>query len=451
VEIGRRSAKLSALSSTDVPAVTPTTTIDHAKVSLPWLARLRWGLVAGQIASVVLAYETLDVELNLARIGFFVALTVTTNLLLFWHLRMDRPVSRTLCGAVLILDTIVLTGLLRETGGSSNPFSVLYLVHITLAAVLLDARWTWGLTVLSVLGYGSLFLSHEHAGHVGHDFSSHLRGMWLAFTLTAALTASFVVRLTAAIRRRDREIEEIREQAARSERLAALTTLAAGAAHELGTPLATIAVAAGELERAVSRLPSPHAAPLLDDARLIRGQLDRCRAILDQMTAAAGEVTGEAPNPVALEEIFSSVRDALSPEDAKRLQVKLDVEGTAVVPHRAFARAVTSLVRNAFDASVQGETIDVSVGVGERDALRVTVSDRGSGMTADVLERATDPFFTTKAPGRGMGMGLFLARALAEQLGGRLLLVSTEGVGTSATLELPAHCLGPGRRQGRDV
>ncbi len=417
------------------------TTIDHAKVSLPWFARLRWGVAAGQLGAIVFAYEALDVQLDFARIGFLVAVTVATNLLLSRHLRRDRPVSRALCGAVLILDTLVLTGLLRETGGTSNPFSVLYLVHITLAAVLLDAAWTWGLTALSVLGYGSMFLSHAHVGHVGHEYSSHLRGMWLAFTLTAALTAAFVVRLTGAIRSRDREIEAIREQAARSERLAALTTLAAGAAHELGTPLASIAVAAGELEHAVARLPAAHAAPLLDDARLIRSQLDRCLAFHDQMTAAAGEVTGEAPDAVALEEILSSVRDELDPADARRLAVHVDADGTAVGPHRAFARAVSSLGRNAFDASRAGETVEVSVRVDSGDALSVTVKDRGLGMSPAILERATEPFFTTKPAGRGMGMGLFLARALAEQLGGRLLLESAEGAGTSATLEIPAHCL----------
>jgi two-component system sensor histidine kinase RegB len=268
--------------------------------------------------------------------------------------------------------------------------------------------------------------------------------MWFAFALTATLTAAFVVRLTAAIQRRDREIEAIREHAARSERLAALTTLAAGAAHELGTPLATIAVAAGELERAVSRLPPAHSAPLIDDAKLIRGQLDRCRQILDQMTAAAGEVTGEAPVPIPLRALLAEVRAELAPLDADRLRVHLGVDGGVVVPHRALARAITNLVRNAFDASTAGSAVDVEIESDERRLLRVTVTDRGHGMAADVLERATEPFFTTKAAGRGMGMGLFLARALVEQLGGRLLLSSVPGGGTTAILELPAEVGGQG-------
>lgn len=412
--------------------------IDHAKVSLPWLARLRWGVLGGQLGAVLIAYEFLVVDLHFGRIAFLLGLSVATNALLHRRLGSSGTVSRGLCGAVLLFDTLCLTALLHATGGSSNPFSVLYLVYITLAAMLLGATWTWGLTLLAVAAYGSLFLSHEHAEHMGHEYATHLRAMWFAFALTATLTAAFVVRLTTAIQRRDREIEVIREQAARSERLVSLTTLAAGAAHELGSPLATIAVAAGELECAVSKLPAAHAGALVDDARLIRSQLDRCRQILDQMTAAAGEVAGEAPVPIPLQHLLDRVRADFDAAEATRLRVRVAIDGEAMVPQRALARAVVNLVRNAFDASAPGASVDVAVETGEDGALRVAVSDTGHGMTEDVLARASEPFFTTKNAGRGMGMGLFLARALVEQLGGRLLLISAPGNGTTATLELPA-------------
>jgi two-component system sensor histidine kinase RegB len=154
---------------------------------------------------------------------------------------------------VLTLDTLVLSALLHETGGSANPFSVLYLVHITLAAMLLGAAWTWALTLLAVVAYGSLFFADEHAQHFGHEYVTHLRGMWFAFALTAMLTAAFVVRLTGAIQRRDREIEAIRAQAARSERLAGLTTLAAARSRPSPWPRAS---SRGRCRRCRPRTPS---------------------------------------------------------------------------------------------------------------------------------------------------------------------------------------------------
>lgn len=416
--------------------------VDRANINLPWLARLRWGVLGGQLAGVLAAYEFLDVDLRVGWIVSLLSLSTATNVLLLWRFGSSGSVSRAACGAVLAFDTLLLTALLHATGGSANPFSVLYLVDITLAAMLLGASWTWGLTIVAVGAYGSLFLSQPHAEHMGHEYATHLRGMWFAFALTAMLTAAFVVRLTATIQRRDQEIEAIREQAARSERLAGLTTLAAGAAHELGTPLATIAVAASELERAVAKLPPSHAAPLVDDARLIRGQLERCRQILDQMTATAGEVAGEFPTPIALRQLLEEVRADLGAAEAGRLRVRLGMDGSATVPHRALARAIVNLVRNAFDASSPGESVEVVVEAGDGGSLRVSVTDRGQGMRREVLERATEPFFTTKAAGRGMGMGLFLARVLVEQLGGSLSLVSAPGSGTTATLELPGTIIG---------
>jgi two-component system sensor histidine kinase RegB len=415
----------------------------RAEVSPPWLARLRWGTVGGQLLTVFLGRLAMGSELRLREVLPLVAVTVATNLALVHAVRSGRTVAPAMCGALLVLDTVVLTALLHLTGGPSNPFSVLYLVQITLAAVVLGARWTTGLAVLSVASYAALFLVGEPAVHAAHGhggaFSIHLQGMLVAFIVAAVLIATFVVRLSAAIESRDHEIASMREQATRTERLAALTTLAAGAAHELGTPLGTIAIVAKELQRALERVPDGES--LRADAALIRSEVDRCRAILEQLATDAGEVTGETPVRVSVDELVRDVLGQLPAGATQRVAVAgLPLARAAAVPRRALVGAITSLLRNALDATAAGGDVRLEVGLSPApgdDRLRVVVRDEGTGMPPEVLERASEPFFTTKPPGRGMGLGLFLARTLVEGLGGHLALDSRPGRGTTATLDLP--------------
>src|SRR5262249_15547593 len=182
----------------------------RAAVSLPWLTRLRWGGVAGQLVTVAVGHWTLGLALPLAPVLALIGVGIATNLALGRWLRAGGSAGPLLCGAVLVLDTLLLTGLLHASGGPFNPFSVLYLVYIMLAAVVLGAAWTWSLAGLSVACYMSLFLlpASGPVAHVHGDgaLSLHLWGMLVAFVVAAALTAYFVVRLSAAIERRDAEI-----------------------------------------------------------------------------------------------------------------------------------------------------------------------------------------------------------------------------------------------------
>jgi two-component system sensor histidine kinase RegB len=333
--------------------------------------------------------------------------------------------------------------LLDLTGGASNPFSTLYLVNVALAAVLLPQRWSWGLTAASLLAFGSLFVHEAFAGaghHVqwaiGPDqmMSAHLRGMWVAFALAAVFIVFFVQRVSRALAARERELRQARAQADRREKLASLATLAAGAAHELSTPLSTIAIVAKELQRSLS---AAGASPeVRSDLQLVRDQVARCRDILDRMAAHAGENVGEPLAPVMVRSWIEASLEGLSGRDRVDVEVP-DAEAELVGPPRALADALRGLLKNALQASPVGGRITLYVSA-SGGRIRATVLDRGRGMPPDVLARVGEPFFTTKGPGEGMGLGLFLTRALAEQLNGAFHIAPRAGGGTEAWLELPA-------------
>jgi two-component system sensor histidine kinase RegB len=412
-------------------------------VGAPWLVGTRWVIVGFECTVVAAAAGAFRLEIPTGAVLACLLLTGASNVLLARWVARGGVASESVLGMVLSFDVVVGTIVLHLTGGPWNPFSILYLVHIVLAAVVMGPGWTWTLAALAVFGYATLFLSpssgDEVGGHGAH-VSGHLQGMWIAFASAAALTTYFVVRLTAAIGRRDAEIAVVRERAARTERLASLTTLAAGAAHELGSPLATIAVVAGELERAVGRLPAEHRDGLVEDARLIRAELARCRRLLDSMAGDAGQAGGEAPVRITIREIVEATVTSLALQDAERVSIGDTTDGTVLVPLRAMVQAIVALLRNALDATRAGERVELSAVVGP-EGLRVTVRDEGPGMSAEVLVRAGEPFFSTKPAGTGFGLGLYLTRALAEQMGGCLALESRPGAGATARITLPRNVL----------
>jgi two-component system sensor histidine kinase RegB len=321
-----------------------------------------------------------------------------------------------------------------------NPFSLLYLVQITLSAVVLRKVWTRALCVLSTLCFGLLFFFHVptlafQMHHVEQGLSPHLVGMWIAFVVAAALITFFTGKIADALRHREMEVLLLRDQVAKNERVASLVTLAAGAAHELGTPLSTIAVVARELERYAATFDTQYA--VLEDARLIRSEVDRCCRILEQMSVKSAEPMGETPTRVRLRDLLLDVIEQFPETSRAFLKMDLSDEAlTAVLPRKATSQSVVALIQNALDANVDGHPILIAADT-ETSELRISIKDKGEGIPHDVLRRIAEPFFTTKEPGKGMGLGTFLVSTFAERLGGRVLFDSTPGEGTTVTLRLP--------------
>jgi two-component system sensor histidine kinase RegB len=263
--------------------------------------------------------------------------------------------------------------------------------------------------------------------------------MWVAFGVGAAFIVYFLHHIRRALAERESELQASRNLVARQERLAALATLAAGAAHELSTPLATIAVVAKELERAVAQpaVETGASSHIAEDVRLVRTQVDRCRAILERMCVDAGEMRGERLAPATVDELVAGSLAGLPTEIAVRADVDPALSAVSLhVPARAIAEAIRGVLRNAQDASPAGAAVDLIVRRTD-GAIDFAVADRGPGMPRAVLERVGEPFFTTKPLGRGMGLGLFLARTVVERIGGSLRLDSNVGRGTTAIVRVP--------------
>ena len=405
-----------------------------------WLPAARWftcALLWGVVAAVWF-FPHLDLPLRgIAVFGLTAAICRTA----IEAVRYLRPlVPHWMLGASQVADVALLTGLLDITGGAFNPFIVMYAITVWLAFATLSLRWGLFVTCVSLLGFSGLVLDHVHAETAEHhrlnDFPTHLFTMWCAAMGTAELVAHYVARATAALHARQREVDEARARAARSEHFGSLITLAAGAAHELSTPLATIAVASRELERAACRLGEVQGLNAIrEDASLIRAEVDRCHVILDRMSGRAGDGVPATTEPLAVASIVDVARSRLTDDQSPRLRVEIPPDVAAPqAPGAETIQVLSSLLKNAFEASAP--TAVVTVRARQHDGMvRIEVHDTGCGMSPETMRRAGEPFYTTKEPGRGLGLGLFLARTFAERAGGALSIDTVRG--TTIVIDLP--------------
>lgn len=353
-----------------------------------------------------------------------------------WWLARQKGISprSSTIGALLLIDVVALTILLWGTGGPANPFSVSYLVQVTLAAVLATGPWMWSVLLASCLGFATLFWWHVplppalggHGHHGGQgSYSVHLQLMWLAFALVGSAIAISVSRLSRAL-----AWEQERQE--KSARLLGMAALAAGAAHEIGNPLGTIRIAASELERDMKKKGSD--AEQLADIELIGQEVTRASAVLQKMASAAGELQGEGLAPSGVRDFVNSL---LEEEGCAHEQVVLEIEGgeaTLRWPLAAVRQALSQLLRNAIQASA-GKPVRCRV-ISDAQRVQISFEDQGPGMNPDLLSRVGEPFLTTRE-GTGMGLGLFIAKSLIEQLRGRLELRRGAQGGTVAWVELP--------------
>ena len=334
---------------------------------------------------------------------------------------------------------MALTAVLALSGGPANPFTLLFLVQITLSAVVLSKAWTWFLGLLSISGFAFLFVAHVTVPILrGTSPDPGLLGssIWHVDRLCCRRTPDYGPHRAGlrSLRARELEVLRLQDQFNRQEKVTSIASLAAGAAHELGTPLSTIAVAASELARYASAI--AHDPQVFADAGIIRSEVERCRVILQGMSAKGAQLGGETPASICLTDLLELVRNGFPEPQRFAIRSRVEDSAAAVIPVETTRQVLAALVKNGLDASAPGNGVELKGTVAE-DRIRFTVRDAGSGMTAETLKRVGEPFFTTKGPGRGMGLGTFLVRVFAENLHGSLTFDSEPNLGTTAILEWP--------------
>ncbi len=397
------------------------------------LVHLRSVALATQAAAVLVAVGALGMRLPLAVDGLILGTLAVMNALAWWYARRGAEPSAWVLAAQLAFDIVGLTAFLYFNGGYANPFASLFLLPLAVAATVLPTRHTAALTALVVAGYTWVMfafrpLPHYH-GSLGDSFDLHLIGMWLSLVVAAVVIAAFVARLAAALRTREAHLSRLREAALRGEQLAALGALAAGTAHELATPLSTMAVLIGELRAA-----SGARAELDELAR----QIDRCRDVITRNLTVTGRGRAEGGGRLGfatwLEAVVEQWRQT-RPQATLRWSCDGPGDAPRVVADETLRQALFSLLDNAADASAAVELH----ARWDAQAMQVDIVDRGPGVPRELAARLGEPFVSGKA--QGLGLGVYLARAVVERLGGALSLAPREGGGTCARVTLPLALL----------
>lgn len=420
--------------------------------SVVWLLHLRWVAVAGQLCVILGVQWLLNIPLPIWSLLALVAFTAATNIVYSLWLKMLRrrePAGHAneptyhLVALLMLVDLLTLTGMLWLSGSLQNPFALFYFVNIAVAGVILTPAWAWALWLCAVICLVALLAvgqplpalqQQDWLGGSSRWSIGHI-GLLISFATCGGVITYFITMLTGELKQREMELHAAEDERLRVRQLEGLATLAAGAGHELATPLSTIAVVTKELSRNVEK----HALPpsVAQDVALIRSELNRCREILDRMASAAGDAAGERLSQTTVEQFFHEV--LLGLREPQRVQVHIAENAkkvTSLLPIQAAAQAVRNLVQNAIDASQPGADIQLNAEAAD-SKWRILVIDRGDGMTSDVLQRVGEPFFTTKEPGRGMGLGLYLTQNVLNRLGGKLVFSSRPGHGTTAEVTLP--------------
>jgi two-component system sensor histidine kinase RegB len=416
--------------------------IDTAnRKNLALLIQLRWMAVLGQVVTIAIVHFGMRIPLPLAPMAMVLGALLALNALSHLWLRRHLHISSQALFSALLLDVAALTVQLYFSGGATNPFTALYLLQIALAAVLVPGRGAWLIVVVTCAAFvGLIGINQPLAVQPPTSLLRlHILGLFVCFVLGAVLLVVFISRMSRNLQERDTYLVELKRRAAEEDHIVRLGLLASGAAHELGTPLASVSVILGDWRRMPEISQHPE---MLQELLEMQAAIRRCKSILSGILLSAGEARGEAPVVTSLHRFLDEIaRDWSEGRPSGTLQYHAGSgalgEDVKIVSDPALKQVVTNLLDNAFEVSPGWIRLNA-----ERrgDMLRIEVLDLGPGFTPEMLENFGKPYSSTKGR-RGGGLGLFLVVNVIRKLGGSVSAHNRPAGGATVTVELPLAAL----------
>lgn len=401
------------------------------------LTYIRTVTLFGQCVAVIFALYGLNASLDVWNIGACLAVLALLNLVTYARLFSPWPVTEPEFFTQLIADMALYGAILFQMGGATNPFVFLLLIPVIISTATLSRGYVWLVSAMVVTIYSSLLfyytplvsLEDNHQHRVMELFDLHIIGMWINFLLTVMVVTYFIVRMRQSMQQQSERLEQEREKRIQDQQLLSLATMAAGTAHELGTPLSTMQVLLKELQYEHANNPD-----LMEDLQLLSQQTEVCAARLKQMAQSVKQEQSSS-RVMAADEI---IRDALEQLMVQRPEVtkQFFIKGTGNAPQlnctTSLRQSLLNLLNNAADAEPKGIVVELDW---DPDCVWLRIHDQGPGISIEQSENLGKPFVTTK--GKGLGIGLFLTATTLARYDGDVRLYNRPEGGTLTEVSLP--------------
>ncbi len=436
-----------------------------ARQNLKWLFILRNMLILGECFLVIMFVYGLNIQIPEQQLWLVIVAIIAVNMYTSMRLQTDDPVTEIEIFSQICIDVFSIAALLYLTGGASNPITWVFLLPLIITAIMLPQAYAWYMVILttsmysiliafnvplpsiephmpesgllhpspSVMSYQMMQKAHEISDK--HYYNLHMFGMWFGFVFSAGLVAYFVAELAKTLKNRERSLAEAREKALRDERVVALGTLAASAAHDMGTPLGTIAIVVHEL---IQDFPSQHFPEFNEKMEILQNQVNRCKEALSLMSASAGEMRAESGKVMLL---TTYIDDVISQWRTHKPTAKLhyfidpDVATDAqVIAEQTLTHALINILNNAVEASDPEQGIEFHAKWDSHE-MSLKIRDYGPGFPHEFINLIGTQPLTTK--NKGLGVGLFLAYSTINRLNGTIELSNIKTGGACVEITLP--------------